>query len=58
MCPMATPEGFVRLSVNVPKEEMEALAALAERQKRAKTELVREWLRTLPTYQPDKSQQS
>jgi predicted DNA-binding protein len=54
---MATPEGFVRLSVNVPKEEMEALAALAERQKRAKTELVREWLRTLPTYQPDKSQQ-
>jgi predicted DNA-binding protein len=49
---MATPEGFVRLSVNVPKEEMEALTTLAERQKRAKTELVREWLRTLPTYPP------
>jgi hypothetical protein len=48
---MATPEGFVRLSANITKEEMEALTAMAERQKRAKTELVREWLRALPTYQ-------
>jgi hypothetical protein len=52
---MATPEGFVRLSANIPKEEMEALTTLAERQKRAKTELVREWLRSLPTYSPNKS---
>jgi len=51
---MATPKGFVRLSVNVPIEEMEALKTQAEQQRRSKTELVREWLRSLSTYAPKK----
>jgi hypothetical protein len=48
---MATPEGFIRLSVNVSNEEHEALLAFAKKQKRNKTEVVRDWLRGLATYQ-------
>jgi hypothetical protein len=49
---MPTPKGFVRLSVNISEAESEALEASADEQKRNKTELVREWIRSLSTYPP------
>jgi uncharacterized protein (DUF1778 family) len=41
---------FVRLSLNISKEESDALQAAADRDNRTRTEVVREWLRSLPTY--------
>lgn len=37
----------IRLSVRVSEPEMENLERLAKKTKRTKTDLVREWLRTL-----------
>jgi hypothetical protein len=48
---MSIPEGFVRLSVNISKSEAQALKDMATEENRNKTELIREWLRSLPTYQ-------
>lgn len=49
---MATPEGFVRLSINISKAESDALESLAGGEQRSKTEVVRELLRGLSTYRP------
>jgi metal-responsive CopG/Arc/MetJ family transcriptional regulator len=51
-------KNLVRLSINISPQEMEALDEFAALDNRAKTEIVRELLRTLPTYKREESLKS
>lgn len=41
-----------KIALNITEQEFEALAEFADKDGRTKTEIIREFLRTLPTYQP------
>jgi hypothetical protein len=45
---------LVRLNLNITEEEAAALEQYADKDGRTKTEVVREKLRELPTYDPEK----
>ncbi|MDP8962907.1 MAG: CopG family transcriptional regulator [Cyanobacteriota bacterium] len=44
-----------KMSVNISEQEFEALEEYAQKDSRTKTEVLRELIRTLPTYPPKKS---
>ncbi len=49
-------KGLKKMSVNVSEQEFQALEEYAQKDSRTKTEVLREFIRTLPTYPPNKSE--
>jgi hypothetical protein len=49
-------KGLKKMSVNVSEQEFQALEEYAQKDSRTKTEILREFIRTLPTYSPNKPQ--
>jgi hypothetical protein len=45
-------KGLKKMSVNVSEQEFQALEEYAQKDSRTKTEVLREFIRTLPTYPP------